>query len=79
MHVRVRVVDNGPGIPQRLRHSVFQPFFSTREQGTGLGLTIASEAAASLGGYLILEPPTVPGTCFAVYLPRPQGEGERGA
>jgi signal transduction histidine kinase len=77
LHVRVRVSDDGPGIPPRLRESVFQPFFSTREQGTGLGLTIASEAANSLGGVLVLEDSPGPGACFAVYLPRSQGEPEQ--
>lgn len=66
-HVRVRVWDNGPGVPERIREAIFQPFYSTREQGTGLGLTIAIEAAKSLGGALHLEDRT-PGACFAVYL-----------
>lgn len=67
--VRVRVWDNGPGVPERYRESIFQPFFSTREHSTGLGLTIAIEAAQSLGGSLVLEDKT-PGACFAVFLPR---------
>jgi len=67
--VRVRVRDNGPGVPERFRESIFQPFFSTREQGTGLGLTIAVEAAQSLGGTVILED-EAPGACFAVFLPK---------
>jgi signal transduction histidine kinase len=68
-HVRVRVWDNGPGVPERIREAIFQPFYSTREQGTGLGLTIAIEAAKSLGGTLLLEDRT-PGACFVVYLPQ---------
>lgn len=68
-HVRVRVWDNGPGVPERIREAIFQPFYSTREQGTGLGLTIAIEAARSLGGTLVLEERS-PGACFAVYLPQ---------
>ncbi len=67
--VRVRVWDDGPGIPEGLRDTIFQPFYSTREQGTGLGLTIAIEAAKSLGGTLVLEGRTT-GACFAVYLPQ---------
>jgi signal transduction histidine kinase len=68
LYVRARVWDNGPGVPERIREAIFQPFYSTREQGTGLGLTIAIEAAKSLGGTLLLEDRT-PGACFAVYLP----------
>lgn len=70
--VRVRVVDDGPGIPAPLRESIFLPFFTTREQGTGLGLTNAKEAAESLGGALMLEP-TNSGASFAFYLPRGDG------
>lgn len=72
--VRVRVHDDGPGIPERFRESVFQPFFSTREEGTGLGLPNAAEAAKSLGGMLRLEDDG-PGACFAVYLPPPERGG----
>jgi signal transduction histidine kinase len=66
--VRVRVADDGPGVPARIRESVFQPFFTTREQGTGLGLTNAREAAESLGGALDLEE-SATGACFVVLLP----------
>jgi signal transduction histidine kinase len=68
-HVRVRVWDDGPGVPDAMRQMIFQPFYSTRDQGTGLGLTIAIEAARSLNGTLVLED-RAPGACFAVYLPR---------
>jgi signal transduction histidine kinase len=72
-YIRVRVRDNGPGVPERFRESIFLPFFSTREEGTGLGLPNAAEAAKSLGGLLRLEGDG-PGACFAVYLPPPQRE-----
>ena len=65
---RVCVRDDGPGIPERIRRTVFQPFFTTRPEGTGLGLTTARDAAESLGGLLDLEPST-DGACFVVYLP----------
>ncbi len=67
--VRVRLRDDGPGIPPELRDSVFQPFFTTRDDGTGLGLPHACEAAESLGGALHLDSDG-PGACFSVYLPR---------
>ena len=38
--VVIRVKDNGPGIPKSVRDKVFQPFFSTKEEGTGLGLSM---------------------------------------
>lgn len=66
--VRVTVHDDGIGIPPELRATVFEPFFTTREEGTGLGLNNAREAAESLGGRLTLED-AGPGACFVVHLP----------
>lgn len=67
--VRVRVHDDGPGIAESIRRSVFDEFFTTREHGTGLGLSNAREAAESLGGMLYLDE-VASGACFSVLLPR---------
>jgi signal transduction histidine kinase len=64
----VLVEDNGPGIPAEQRKRVFDPMFSTKEQGIGLGLTSARESARSVGGDLELVRWTN-GASFAVYLP----------
>jgi two-component system sensor histidine kinase FlrB len=53
--VRICVTDDGPGIPADLAATVFEPFFTSKPQGTGLGLTTAREAAQSLGGYVALD------------------------
>jgi signal transduction histidine kinase len=76
--VRIIVEDDGPGIPDGVRARVFQPFFTTRPQGTGLGLTTAREAARDLGGDLVLEPSSG-GARFVLSLPagRLKGEGGR--
>lgn len=66
--VRIAVHDDGLGIPPELRANVFEPFFTTREEGTGLGLNNAREAAESLGGSLALVDSEV-GACFVVHLP----------
>lgn len=66
--VIVRVLDDGPGIPRDLRASIFEEFVTSKANGTGLGLTVAREAASSLGGTLTLED-TPTGCCFAVELP----------
>jgi signal transduction histidine kinase len=68
-YVCIRVCDDGPGIPESLAESVFAPFFTTKQDGTGLGLTTAREAAESFDGHLLLEP-CPRGACFAVYLKR---------
>jgi signal transduction histidine kinase len=53
--VRVDVQDEGPGIPAEYLERIFEPFFSTRSRGTGLGLPIARRLAEAHGGSLSLE------------------------
>jgi len=50
--VRISVIDNGPGIPENLRDRVLDPFFTTQEEGTGLGLTIAQQIILAHHGML---------------------------
>ena len=50
--VRVRIEDNGPGIPPATRERLFTPFFTTRAQGVGLGLVISRDILAEFGGTL---------------------------
>ena len=52
----VRVIDNGPGVPDELRDSLFAPFASAKPEGLGLGLAIARDIARGFGGELELEP-----------------------
>jgi two-component system NtrC family sensor kinase len=66
--VVIRVSDDGPGIPADIAATVFEPFVTSKPDGTGLGLTIAREAAQSLGGQLVLEPAAL-GCTMAIVLP----------
>jgi signal transduction histidine kinase len=52
--VRVRVEDNGPGIPEDRRNAIFDPFFTTKKQGegSGLGLTVVLDLVRRMGGDL---------------------------
>jgi signal transduction histidine kinase len=52
--VQIRIHDDGPGVPLTLRERIFDAFFTTKPHGTGLGLTMAREAAVDLGGDLAL-------------------------
>jgi signal transduction histidine kinase len=75
--VRITVTDDGPGVPEGVRESIFHPFFTTHPEGSGLGLTTAREAAREMGGDLILEP-SARGARFVALLQaaerRPQGD-----
>ncbi len=61
--------DSGPGIPREKATSVFEPFFSTKEGGTGLGLTVSYNIIAAHGGSLEVVPGQGSGACFRVFLP----------
>lgn len=54
--VRIDVIDDGPGIPPGLHASAFEPFFSTKPHGTGLGLAVARKVARDHGGDLRIVP-----------------------
>ncbi|QDD66845.1 sensor histidine kinase [Herbaspirillum seropedicae] len=62
------VADNGPGVPQDLRQSLFDPFVSQRPGGTGLGLVLVREIIHAHGGEIILAP-TAAGARFEMELP----------
>jgi signal transduction histidine kinase len=68
-YVVVRVQDTGPGIPEEARARIFEPFYTTKENGTGLGLYIAAQIMAQVGGKLVLERSNPDGTSFAVWVP----------
>jgi signal transduction histidine kinase len=65
----VSITDAGPGIPDDVRERIFQPFFSTRDDGTGLGLPIAQRIAKAHGGEVVLAEGTGTGTTVQVRLP----------
>jgi signal transduction histidine kinase len=61
--------DSGPGIPRDKQSSIFEPFFSTKDGGTGLGLTVSYNIITAHGGTLELLPDRGKGACFRVFLP----------
>ena len=67
--VVVRVSDSGPGIPEEVSRRIFEPFFSTKDEGTGLGLCIAARIMARHEGRLVLESSNERGTTLAIHIP----------
>lgn len=76
--VRVRVIDNGPGIPRDELERIFDPFYSRREGGSGLGLSIAHRAAEAHGGALFATSTPGEGATFVLVLPRRDEERRAG-
>jgi signal transduction histidine kinase len=64
-----RVSDTGPGVPADIRERLFEPFVSSRADGTGLGLTIARDIARAHGGEARLVSNTSCGAAFEIELP----------
>ncbi len=67
-----RVCDDGPGVPEHIQARLFEPFFSTKDvgHGMGLGLSVAKGVVADHGGDLSYESGAGGGACFTVTLPR---------
>ncbi len=68
-HVRIRIADEGPGIPPEAKERLFQPYFSTKPGGTGLGLAIARKIVSEHGGSLRAEDNHPRGAAFLLELP----------
>jgi two-component system sensor histidine kinase PilS (NtrC family) len=73
--VRIRVMDDGPGIDAADLPKIFDPFYTRRKGGSGLGLSIAHRAIQAHGGALIASSVPGEGATFAVVLPRRTGRG----
>jgi two-component system sensor histidine kinase HydH len=67
--VELAVSDSGPGIAPELRERVFEPFFTTRAEGVGLGLAIARQIVEAHGGRIEVGESSCGGARFAVILP----------
>ena len=68
-HGTLRVQDSGPGIPTDALAKVFEPFFSTREGGLGLGLSLCETLAAGMGAQLSAANRTTQGAEFTLHMP----------
>ena len=67
--VWVHFTDTGGGIPQEEINRIFQPYFTTKEKGSGLGLMIVQRIVREHGGRIELESNTGQGTTFRLWFP----------
>jgi len=75
--LEIRVRDSGPGVPESSRERIFEPGFTTKPDGHGLGLYLARRLLESSGGLLRLETATGGATLFSIQLPVPGTWSER--
>ncbi len=74
--VWLRVRDNGPGMSDEVRKRIFDPFYTTKSDGTGLGLALSKKVVESHGGSMEVRADSSSGTEFLLTFPRANGTGE---
>ncbi len=74
--VAFAIADNGPGIPPAMRQRVFDPFFTTRPDGTGLGLTVCNRIVTDHGGAIHVGDSELGGALVEMTLPAAAGDDE---
>ncbi|MEI6560830.1 MAG: PAS domain S-box protein [Verrucomicrobiota bacterium] len=75
-YVRITVRDEGPGIPQEIQKKIFDPYFTTKPTGSGLGLATSYSIVKNHNGYICVESQPGNGATFHIYLPASEGEIE---
>ena len=73
-NVLIRVKDNGIGIKEKDQNRIFEPKFTTKGSGMGLGLGMVKSIVESYGGRISLESEVGKGSKFTVFLPKTTSE-----
>jgi signal transduction histidine kinase len=69
-YVCIEVMDTGPGISKDVLDKIFSPFFTTKRDGTGLGLSTVKRIAALHGGTVTYSKAETGGSAFIIEIPR---------
>ena len=72
-YVKISINDNGQGIPSEILGKIFDPYFTTREAGNGLGLAVANSVVLNHGGLLTATSTRQSGTTLTIYVPAVEG------
>ncbi len=68
-YAKISIKDEGPGIPEKYLPRIFDPFFSTKQRGSGLGLATSYSIIKNHGGFIQAESQEGKGTTFSIFLP----------
>ena len=71
--VEIRVIDHGPGLSKKEQKRIFDPFFSTKISGSGLGLYVCRKIIAEMGGTIIIDSVKDKKTEFVITIPQNNG------
>jgi PAS domain S-box-containing protein len=78
-YVHLSIKDQGIGIPREHFSKIFDPYFTTKQKGSGLGLATTYSIIKQHDGYITLESVLGAGTTFHLYIPASKGQGKAGA
>ncbi len=67
--IKLSVLDNGSGFPEHIMSRAFEPYMTTKDKGTGLGLPIVKKIVEEHGGSIMIEQRVTGGTCISIVLP----------
>jgi PAS domain S-box-containing protein len=76
--LNISITDNGPGIPGKIRDRVFDPLYSTKQNGIGMGLPVCKQVMELHGGSIRIRSGSDGGTCVILSLPAPEQEDGSG-
>jgi len=75
--IEITVLDHGPGFSMADTRRVFEPYFTTKRAGTGLGMAIAARIVTEHGGWITAANGAETGACVVIRLPREHSSGDR--
>ncbi len=76
-YIKITITDNGIGIPSEHIHKIFDPYFTTKQKGSGLGLSSTYAIIKNHEGYIDVDSEEGLGTTFSIYLPADRGHSPR--
>lgn len=68
-YIRINITDTGEGMTSEILQNIFIPFFTTKVDGTGVGLAVSQKIVDDLGGFIKVKSSLQEGTTFSIYIP----------
>ncbi len=68
-YIKIEIIDSGSGMDDEIIHKIFDPYFTTKQKGSGLGLSVAYSIVRKHGGAILVDSVLDSGSTFSVFLP----------